>query len=96
MKIWIAVLLLSISLSVFARGVYQSDEDFLADEFHNAIPKSEVMWIKGDLRQAISNILGHNYNGLRIRYWQQEGRSVWILEEIGKIEPIIKSRGQPT
>ena len=88
MKIWISVLLFSISVSVFARGVYQSDQDFLAQAFNNIIPKSKVIWIKGDLRQTISDILGHNYNGLRIRYWQQGQRSAWVLEEIGKTEPI--------
>lgn len=84
----IGLLLFLFSLSVFARGVYQTDEAFLADTFNNAIPKSKVMWVKGDLRQAISDILGHNYSSLRIRYWQQEQRSAWILEEIGKDKPI--------
>ena len=87
-RICSGLLLLIISLSVFARGIYQTDEDFLAEVFNNTIPKSKVVWVKGDLRQEISDILGHNYNGLRIRYWQKDRRSAWILEEIGKEKPI--------
>ncbi len=88
MKSGIALLLLLVSLSVFSRGVYQSEEGFLAETFDNEIPKSKVIWVKGDVRQTISDILGHKYHGLRIRYWQQEQRSAWILEEIGKDKPI--------
>lgn len=75
-----------ISFSVSARGVYQTGDDFLAEVFSNNVPKSQVVWMKGDVRQKISNILGHNYAGLRVRYWQDEQRSAWVLEEIGKTE----------
>jgi FMN-binding protein len=84
----VVITLLMIAFSVSARGIYQTDEAFLAETFNNQVPKSQVVWIKGDLRKSISDILGHNYAGLRIRYWQQEGRKAWILEEIGKVEPI--------
>lgn len=77
-----------IAFSVSARGIYQTDEAFLAETFNGDIPKSQVVWVKGDLRKALSDILGHNYAGLRIRYWHKEGRKAWILEEIGKVEPI--------
>ena len=32
--------------------------------------------------------MGHPYGGLIIKYWEKEGRTAWILEEIGKTEPI--------
>ena len=35
-----------------------------------------------------SPILAHPYKGLRIRYWQEQDKSAWILEEIGKEKPI--------
>jgi len=81
-------ILFLIAFSVSARGVYQTDQDFLAETFNNKVPKSQVIWMKGDIRQNVADILGHNYVGLRIRYWPDEQRSVWILEEIGKTEPI--------
>jgi hypothetical protein len=72
----------------FARGEYQSNEDFLAETFHKQVPKSQVVWLKGDVKQAVKAILGHDYAGLRVRYWHQDDRSAWILEEIGKEQPI--------
>jgi len=88
MRSIVAVTLLMIAFSVSARGIYQTDEAFLAETFNNDVPKSQVVWIKGDLRKSISDILGHNYAGLRIRYWHKDGRKAWVLEEIGKVEPI--------
>jgi len=82
------VVLLVLAFSVSARGVYQTDEAFLAETFDGNVPKSKVIWVKGDLRETISDILGHPYSGLRIRYWQHDGRSAWILNEIGKEQPI--------
>lgn len=76
------------SVAVSARGVYQTDQDFLNEVFDNNVPKSQVVWLKGEVRQSISDILGHDYNGLRIRYWRDKAQSVWILEEIGKEQPI--------
>jgi len=76
------------SITVFARGVYQTDQDFLAETFSQAVPKSKVVWVKGELASTITDILGHKYIGLRIRYWRTAERSVWILEEIGKEKPI--------
>lgn len=84
----IGLVLCSFAVTVFARGVNQTDEEFLAEAFSNDVPKSKVVWIKDDLRAAIANILGHEYAGLRIRYWQKEQRTAWILEEIGKESPI--------
>jgi len=83
-----SLVLFLIAFSVEARGVYQTSEDFLAETFEQDIPKSNVIWIKGDLRKVITDILGHKYQGLRIRYWQKQQRSAWILDEIGKEEPI--------
>jgi hypothetical protein len=60
----------------------------LAETFHQQVPKSQVVWLKGDVKQAVKAILGHDYAGLRVRYWHQDDRSAWILEEIGKEQPI--------
>lgn len=87
-KLLLGVMLLLIAFSVSARGVYQTDQDFLAETFNSAIPKSKVIWMKGDARQQVADILGHNYIGIRIRYWQDQQRSAWVLEEIGKTELI--------
>jgi FMN-binding protein len=87
-SVLISVILFMIAFSVSARGVYQTDKDFLAETFSNNVPKSQVVWMKGDIRQNVADILGHSYAGLRIRYWRDGQRSAWVLEEIGKTEPI--------
>lgn len=91
-KFWqmmfIGLVLCSIAVSTFAGSVNQTNEDFIAETYADKVPKSKVVWLKEDLRPAIANILGHEYAGLRIRYWQQAQRTAWILEEIGKESPI--------
>lgn len=84
----LGVMLFLIAFSVSARGVYQSDQDFLKEIFNGEIPKSQVVWMRGDIRKKVADILGHNYAGLRIRSWQDDERRAWVLEEIGKTEPI--------
>ena len=81
----IGVLLAS---SLHARGVYQTDKDFLDEVYDNSPPKSKSMMLVGGLRKSVEKILDHPYGSLRIRYWKKDGRTAWILEEIGKVEPI--------
>jgi hypothetical protein len=76
------------TVTVHARGIYQTDDAFLSDVFNGNVPKSQVVWVKGELSQTLETILGHRYSGLRIRYWSDEQKSTWILEEIGKEQPI--------
>ncbi len=87
-RLFFGLVLLIAAFSVSARGVYQTKQDFLVEVFKNDIPKSSVIWLKGDVREKVTEILGHAYAGLRIRYWQQGPRSAWVLEEIGKEQPI--------
>ena len=46
------------------------------------------MWLKEPEQRAARLLLGHNYRGLRLRYWVDGTTSAWILDEIGKEEPI--------
>jgi Na+-translocating ferredoxin:NAD+ oxidoreductase RnfG subunit len=71
-----------------AGGVYQQPADFINEVFKNKPPKAEVLWLDKTLKKQITDILNHKYKSLRVRYWQQEKKSVWILEEIGKEKPI--------
>ena len=86
----ITLLLLSLVFSsvVIAGGVYQEPDDFINAVFDNKPPKADVLWLNKDLKKQIVDILDHKYKGLRIRYWSQEKRSAWILDEIGKEKPI--------
>ena len=71
-----------------AGGVYQEPDAFIAEVFDNNTPKPGVIWLNKELKAQLKDILGHNYNGLRVRYWQQDDRTAWVLDEIGKDKPI--------
>jgi len=50
--------------------------------------QTKVLWLNPVLKQRSATILGHAYQGLRVRYWQEGARTAWILDEIGKEQPI--------
>ncbi len=71
-----------------AEDVYLAPVDFVSEAFDGDPPASRNLWLRGKLQEEITTILGHRYGGLRLKYWRNAGRTVWILEEIGKYEPI--------
>lgn len=71
-----------------AGSTYQTPEDFLNDVFAGNPPAPAVLWLTGEVRKATTEILGHEPSQLRVRYWRQGERSAWILDEIGKEQPI--------
>ncbi|VAX10309.1 hypothetical protein MNBD_GAMMA25-78 [hydrothermal vent metagenome] len=71
-----------------AKGVYQTQTDFLNEVFADEIPKPALIWLTGDVRKAATEILQHKPARLRLRYWVNDTLSVWIMEEIGKEQPI--------
>jgi len=82
------LLLTLLSASAHAGGVYQEPDAFIAEVFADKPPKAELIWPDKELKAEIKDILGHDYKGLRIRYWKQDKRTAWILDEIGKDKPI--------
>jgi hypothetical protein len=83
------LLLLTISAgAVHAKGVYQTPLAFLQESFQGKAPPPSLIWLTPERKQIISGIMSRNYGGLRVRYWAREGRTAWILEEIGKELPI--------
>lgn len=83
-----ALMLAINSAPASSADVFLAPEQFLAESFDGKPPKPSVMWISGDARDQVQQILGHSPGSLRARYWLQGGRTAWILEEIGKTEPI--------
>jgi hypothetical protein len=85
----ITVLLLTLACpALMARGVYQEPEAFLSDVFSGEVPEPAVIWLTGERKEVVNELLGHSYATLRVRYWRRGQRSAWILEEIGKEQPI--------
>ncbi|MCG2634018.1 MAG: FMN-binding protein [Gammaproteobacteria bacterium] len=61
---------------------------FLSDAFTQGVPPPKLLWLTGERRATAEMILGHAPRAMRIRYRQADGRTAWILEEIGKEELI--------
>lgn len=62
--------------------------NFLEEAFPEEQPEPNIVWLTGERKKVVSRILEHNYPALRIRYWRNEQHSAWVLEEIGKEQPI--------
>jgi hypothetical protein len=67
--------------------VYLEPDRFISQSFDGA-PEQKVLWLTKDTKASIKQVLGRDYRGMRIRYWQQGNRTAWILEELGKVQPI--------
>jgi hypothetical protein len=72
----------------FADNIYQEPSDFISEVFSGTPPEVSMLSVSGEVRKNASKILTHPPTMLRARYWMKEGRSAWILEEIGKTKPI--------
>lgn len=71
-----------------SQGIYLEPEAFLQETFPQAVPAPEAVWVIGETKEDVTAIMGHELGQLRVRYWAEDDRSAWILEEIGKEEPI--------
>eukprot|EP00439_Symbiodinium_sp_Y106_P089155 s1_g1691.t1 len=89
-QIFIVPLILAMVAITPARAVdvFMEPDAFLSDVFGNTAPEPSFLWLKGDVKTEMQKILGRKPGGLRMRYWQDAERTVWILEEIGKTQPI--------
>lgn len=68
--------------------VYLRPEAFVDSAFEGVAPDPRLLWLTGELRDRVSDVLGHPPGVARLRYWRSDARSAWILEEIGKERPI--------
>ena len=84
----VLVMTLSLPAPVFADSVYETQPEFLSRAFNDSPPEPDILWLSGDRKLAVRQLLGHDYSALRLRYWCQNARSAWVLEEIGKELPI--------
>ncbi len=72
---------------VASAAVYLSQTDFITNNLSQDA-RAGSLWLQENQQEAAKQILGHKYRGLRIRYWQEAGKTAWILDEIGKDKPI--------
>jgi hypothetical protein len=69
--------------------VYQEPVAFIEEVFAGKPPAPATLWLDDAVQAEIVGILGHRYPAMRLRHWSKGPRSAWVLEEIGKEEPII-------
>lgn len=69
-------------------NTYLSAEEFKIKAFPSVTPKSSALWLDDSLKEKLRNEFEYRYHGLRVRYWVADNRTAWMLEEIGKEQPI--------
>ncbi|MCP5200047.1 MAG: FMN-binding protein [Gammaproteobacteria bacterium] len=79
-----ALVLLAGTAGARADDVYQDPRAFLEEVFGGTVPAPQKLWVKRQLKDDIRTIMGHDLGALRIRYWARDGRTAWILDDIGK------------
>lgn len=85
----IILLLLLMNCTIVHAESYQSKEDFLNYAFaDDKIPEPQLLWVSKEIKPNVEKILQHKAGFLRTRYWQNETKTVWILNEIGKTKLI--------
>jgi hypothetical protein len=67
---------------------YLGREQFLALAFAGAAPQAKTLWVDAALRERAVAALGFAPGNLRVRYWALGESTAWILDEIGKDQPI--------
>lgn len=79
---------LLVTCPAWPEDVYQQPDAFVADIFAGSSPERETLWFTKEMRADINRIMQRNYPVMRTYYWRGGGKTVWILEEIGKTRPI--------
>jgi hypothetical protein len=67
--------------------IYKTTDNYVKQAFAVA-PQPEKIWITGEVKEQVEEILDRKFNQLRAEYWREGDKTVWILEEIGKYKPI--------
>lgn len=83
----ILAIVMSHAPAVAAEKTYELPLEFIHRQLGQT-PKAGVMELTAERQAQLKRILGHDYPTQRLRYWSQSGKHVWVLDEIGKTEPI--------
>lgn len=81
-------LILLAACQAHAAEVIESPQAFVASAFSGHTPAPAVLWLTPDMQSGISRIIGQRLPTLRQRYWRDGQRTAWILDKVGKEEPI--------
>lgn len=67
---------------------YLGRDEFLVLAFGDKPPQMHTLWLTEETRTAAKAAVGWVPVALRLRYWQDGDRTAWILEDIGRDQPI--------
>ncbi|MCP4045098.1 MAG: FMN-binding protein [Gammaproteobacteria bacterium] len=84
----LAVIVILTPKMLSAATVYETHADFLSRAFSGSPPEPAIVWLSGERKTSVRQLLGHDYAALRLRYWCRAQRTAWVLEEVGKDLPI--------
>lgn len=63
-------------------------DSFVHESFGGQVASPETLWLTKALKNQAAEIVHHPFSGLRLRYWRQNSKTAWVLEEVGKELPI--------
>jgi len=86
-KIIAIIALMTVLRCACADTVYLAPDDFLHQTFSET-PQPSVLWLDQATQTKLTAVLGHPYPQARLRYWRAQGKTAWMLDEIGKEYPI--------
>ena len=92
----ITAILITVSLSANAQNtfkpaerVYKRTSNYVKNFFDGETPKKETVWVIGDLRDDINQVInGADSTPVRYRYWRKGNRTLWVLESVAMTMPI--------
>ncbi|MDG1859819.1 MAG: FMN-binding protein, partial [Emcibacteraceae bacterium] len=81
----------SVSAQTFkpAERVYVKTSDYVKSHFNGETPKKATVWVIGDLRDNINDVInGADNTPVRYRYWRKDNKTLWMLNSVARTMPI--------
>jgi len=88
MRYLLTLAILLLSVPTIAGEVYKKPKDFISNSFDGEIPKAKTLLMSEDDIYNIKKITKQKYNFKKVKYWQRNSKTAFILEDIGKTKPI--------
>lgn len=88
MRPWQTLMLVSTLLCSAATFAANDIDAFVAESFAAQTAQANVLWLTPAIKAAAQAATGSAPAGARLRYWRLGARTAWVLDRIGKEEPI--------